>query len=167
MEHKQLPRVGLYAHRAIIASERACLRVVRRLRWPKGIRCPRCGSSRHRRMREDGRPEHGCRRCRYHLSDTTGTIFAKSRTPLSKWVLAIGLFKIGIPARPLETELGVTYKTAWTIVNRIRQAVGADGFVRRLSGEVEVDDTYYGGRRKGKRGRGAGGKTPVVVSLTR
>jgi transposase-like protein len=113
-------------------------------------------------MPEDGRAEYRCRRCRHHFSETTGTIFARTRTPLSKWLLAIGLFKIGISARALQGELGVTYKTAWTLLDRIRRAVGADAVLTRLRGEVEIDDTYYGGHRKGKRGRGAAGKTPVV-----
>jgi transposase-like protein len=113
-------------------------------------------------MPEAGRLEYRCRRCRYHFSETTGTIFAKTRTPLAKWVLAIGLFKIGVSARTLQGELGVTYKTAWTLLDRIRRALVADPLLRRVSGEVEVDDTYYGGHRKGKRGRGAAGKTPVL-----
>lgn len=77
-------------------------------------------------------------------------------------MLAIGLFKIGISARALQTELSVTYKTAWTMLDRIRQAVSVDPLVRKLSGEVEIDDTYYGGRRKGKCGRGAAGKAAVI-----
>lgn len=162
MRNKQLPSIGLYAYRTILASEQLCHRLLRRIRWPKGVRCPRCSYSRIWRMTEAGRLEYRCRRCRCHFSDTTGTIFAKTRTPLSKWVLAVGLFKLGVAARPLQTELGVTYKTAWTMLDRIRQAVGADPVLRRLSGEVEIDDTYYGGHRKGKRGRGAAGKTPVV-----
>jgi uncharacterized membrane protein YdbT with pleckstrin-like domain len=105
-------------------------------------------------MREAGREEYRCRRCACHFSETTGTLFAKTRTPLAKWLLAIGLFKIGIAARPLQVELGVTYKTAWTMLDRIRQAVSADPLTRRLHGEVEIDDTYYGAPRKGKRGRG-------------
>jgi transposase-like protein len=113
-------------------------------------------------MREDGRTEYRCRRCRHHFTETSGTIFTKTRTPLTKWVLAIGLFKIGISARALQTELSVTYKTAWAMLDRIRQAVSVDPLVRRLSGEVEIDDTYYGGRRKGKRGRGAAGKAAVI-----
>lgn len=162
MAHKGFRPIGLYEYRAIIASEQACLRLLRRIRWPKGIRCPRCAYSRIWRMREHGRLEYRCRRCRHHFTGTSDTIFAKTRTPLAKWVLAIGLFKIGISARALQTELGVTYKTAWAMLDRIRQAVSTDSLVRKLSGEVEIDDTYYGGHRKGKRGRGAAGKAAVI-----
>jgi transposase len=162
MRNDELHPIGLYAYRTILASERLCHQLLRRIRWPTGVRCPRCGYSRIWHMSEAGRPEYRCRRCRFHFSETTGTIFAKTRTPLSKWILAIGLFKIGIAARPLRVELGVTYKTAWTMLDRLRQAVAAEPLMRRLSGEVEIDDTYYGGHRKGKRGRGAAGKTPVL-----
>lgn len=113
-------------------------------------------------MPEDGRVEYRCRRCRHHFSETTGTIFTKTRTPLSKWLLATGLFKIGLSARTLRGELGVTYKTAWTMLDRIRAAVGADAVLTRLRGKVEIDDIYYGGHRQGKRGRGAAAKTPVL-----
>jgi len=84
-------------------------------------------------MRDAGRLKYRCRRCRHHFTETSGTIFAKTRTPLSKWVLAIGLFKIGISARALQAELGMTYKTAWTMLDRIRQAVSG---IRQRGGRV-------------------------------
>ena len=154
--------MSLYDYRHYIASERACLALVRRLRWPNGIRCPRCRAPKIWHMREFGTVRYRCKVCRHHFSDTSTTIFEATRTPLSKWLLAVGLWKHGISARGLAAALGVTYKTAWSMLRTMRQAVGADQFFVQLSGEVEVDETYYGGRRKGKRGRGAAGKTPVM-----
>jgi len=82
------------------------------------------------------------------LRETSGTIFEKTRTPLSKWVLAIGLFKIGIAAHQLKDEISITYKTSWQMLNRIRKAIHDDPLTHQLSGHIEVDETYYGGKKK-------------------
>ncbi len=136
--------------------------MIRQIRRPQGPRCPRC---RHRRIwktHEQGVRKYFCARCRYKFSDTTGTLLEKTRTPLSKWLLAIGLWKLGCSAAALQAELGVTYKTAWAMLRSMRRAVAEDTLFRKLSGHVEVDETYFGGGRKGRRGRGAAGKTIVV-----
>ncbi len=154
--------MSLYAYRRFLASERLCQRLWHQLRWPRGVRCPACEARRIWRMREGGRPDYRCRRCGHHFSDTAGTIFAKTRTPLTKWVLAIGLFRVGISAQGLARELAVGYKTAWKMLMALRTALAADPLLERLAGRVEVDETYFGGRQKGQRGRGAAHKTPAV-----
>lgn len=154
--------MSLYAYRQFIASERACQRLWQQLRWPQGVRCPACEGRRIWRMREGAQRDYRCRRCGHHFSDTAGTIFAKTRTPLAKWVLAIGLFRVGISAQGLARELAVGYKTAWKMGMTLRTAITADPLLERLAGRVEVDETYFGGRQKGKRGRGAAHKTAVV-----
>lgn len=154
--------MGLYNYRRYLASERACLQLVRQIRWPRGVQCPRCEHRRIWKTHERGLRKYFCGRCRFKFSDTSGTLFEKTRTPLSKWVLAIGLWKLGCSAKTLQAELGVTYKTAWTMLHAMRRAVIDDTLFRQLSGHVEVDETYFGGRRKGKRGRGAAGKTIVL-----
>jgi transposase len=154
--------MGRSQYRAFIASETACVRLLRQLRWPRGIRCLACGYGRVWRMREAGRTEYRCKRCGSHFSDTSGTVFARSRTPLTKWVLAIGLFRVGCSARALAQELCVTYKTAWRLVTILRTVLTAGPLLVRLAGHVEVDETYFGSRRKGPRRRGAAGKTPLV-----
>ena len=154
--------MGLYQYREFIASEKACNRFIRDLRWPKGGRCPGCGYSRIWRIQEKERSEYICKRCRYHFSLTTGTVFEKTRTPLSKWILAVGLFKTGVSAHRLKEEVNVTYKTAWKMLNMIRSCISHGQLIDKLKGRVEVEDTYFGGRQKGKRGRGAAHKRPAV-----
>lgn len=154
--------MSLFQYRAFIASEVACLRLLRQLRWPTGIRCPMCNYRRVWRMREAGRVEYRCKRCGHHFSDTSGTVFARSRPPLAKWVLAIGLFRIGLSAAALAREVCVTYKTAWALLTTLRTVLASDALLTRLAGHVEVDETYFGGRQKGRRGRGAAHKIPVV-----
>lgn len=153
---------GIYNYRRYIANESLCLQLIKRIRWPDKICCPRCNSPKIWRMRESNRVEYRCKKCHYHFSNTSGTIFEKTKIPLSKWILAIGLWKIGISGLQLQWAIGVNYKTARTMLKAMRQATVNDTMFIKLSGEVEIDDTYYGGRRKGKRGRGAAGKMPVV-----
>jgi transposase-like protein len=113
-------------------------------------------------MREQGIVRYRCKDCRCHFSLRTGTFFEGSRLPLTKWVLAIGLFRIGISARSLARELNVAVRVAWALMHRLRDVVQHDVLMRKLRGRIEVDETYIGGRHKGKRGRGAAHKTIVV-----
>ncbi len=144
------------------------------LRWPNGPACPHCGSANVTRI-------HGraatvrpglwrCRACRKQFTATVGTIFEDSHIPLHKWFLAIALMcssKKGVSALQLQRNLGLgSYKTAWFMAHRIRYAMQPNGRPP-LYGTVEVDETYIGGKRPGKRGRGAEGKTPVVPLIER
>jgi transposase len=129
--------------------------------------CPKCKQTRPFHKVKD-RPAWDCDYCGYHLHPTAGTIFHKSSTSLHLWFYAMFLVsqtRCGISAKQLERELGVTYKTAWRMLNLIRnQLMGDDGEV--LSGEVEVDETYVGGRMRGQqrhpgRPKADENKTPV------
>ncbi len=119
--------------------------------------CPKCGRVR-RFHRVASRPSYSCDSCGQHIHPTAGTIFHKSSTSLRHWFHAVFLMastRCGISAKQLERELGVTYKTAWRMFHRIRELLLDDG--EPLSGEVEADETYMGGRSKGRTGRpGAG-----------
>lgn len=154
--------MGLYDYRHIIANERTCYWLIHRLRWPQGPKCPGCGTGRPYAMGERGIVRYRCRGCRKHFSLRTGTVFQGSRLPLTKWVLAIGLFRIGISARSLARELAVSVRVAWAMLHKLRDVVQRDVLMRKLRGRIEVDETYIGGRRKGKRGRGAAHKTIVL-----
>ena len=142
-------------------DDKACLSYIFRRRCPKGTKCAKC-------QHEDcfypieGRKEYVCSHCGSHFSPTAGTIFHKSPTRLVSWFHAIflmGQSKNGVAAKELERQLGVTYKCAWRIAKQIRLMMKTSG--RILEGIVEADETYIGGKRKGKRGRGAAGKTAV------
>jgi len=159
--------MGLYAYRHVISNERCCYRLLHRLRWPQGVNCPRCGARDVWRMSKQGRSEYRCKRCRYHFSLLTGTALHGTRLPLTKWVLAVGLFKIGISSHALALELEVSQRIAWRMVTVFRQLIAHNALLRKVRGSVEVDNTSIGGRRKGKHGRGAAGKVLVFGLKTR
>jgi transposase len=148
-------------------TDGACLDFLFKARYPKGVTCPKCQKvTNHYRI--NGRKVYSCEFCGNHISPTAGTIFHKSDTPLKSWFHAMFLMaatKTGISAKQLERELGVTYKTAWRMFRQIRKLMNEH--VNPLSSQVEVDETYIGGRRKGKRGRGAAGKSVVMGMVER
>jgi transposase-like protein len=119
---------------------------LKRLRWPKGIKCPRCESDKVSPIKD--RKQYNCNACSYQFSVTSGTIFNDSHLPLWKWFLATYLMtesKKGISACQLQRNLACTYRTAWFLCHRIRAAM-KDVNPAPLSGTVEVDETYIGGK---------------------
>lgn len=134
------------------------------LRWPEGVACLRCGSLTVYRLPK--RNQFECKDCTYQFSVTTGTVLNDTHLPLWKWFLGTYLIveaKKGISARQLGRTLHVARKTEWYLSHRIRwamaQAMGNDPL---LTGEVEVDETYIGGRVRGK-GRGYVDNKTIVV----
>jgi transposase-like protein len=130
-------------------SEDRCHEYLEDLRWPDGVRCPRCESEKISRIK--ARRQFDCDACRYQFSVRVGTIFHDSKLPLWKWFLAVymmGESKKGISANQLKRMLGVSYKTAWYLCHRIRAAMKDEGG-ELLSGIVEADETYIGGKAKG------------------
>lgn len=157
--------IGLYDYRKIVASERASFELIRKIRWPKGVRCPRCNFARNRHFPENAVPKHQCKRCNYKFSDITGTIFQRTKIPLSKWILAIALFKIGISALQLSKEISVVYPVAWRLMHIFRDVVDKDPLFTQLHGIVEIDETYFGGKEHRHRKYGKTGfrnKTIVI-----
>ena len=143
----------------------ACLDYLEWLRWPDGFVCPRCETARSWRM-GDGR--FWCERCRRRVSVTMGTLFHRTRTPLTVWFAAAWYMtsaKNGVSAKTLHRLLGFgSYQTAWTMLHRFRTVMVRPGR-DRLAGEVEVDETLVGGTKPGKPGRGAAGKVLVAVAV--
>jgi len=148
-------------------DDNACLDWLKNYLYPNGILCQQCSQvTKHHRVTK--RACYACDKCGSQTYPMVGTIFEKSVTPLKLWFYAIYLMsatRCGISAKQIQRETGVTYKTAWRMFRQIRSLLQED--IPALTGEVEVDETYVGGRRHGKRGRGAEGKTAVVGAVQR
>jgi len=159
---EEYPR-NLMELEANFATEEACRAYLARLRWPTGFRCPRCGSEKAWPVRSLWE----CAACGGQTSVTAGTIFQDTRTPLTVWFRAIGWVttqKNGVSALGLQRVLGLgSYQTAWAWLHKLRRAMVRPGR-DRLTGAVEVDETYLGGTEVGKRGRQMGKKALIAVA---
>jgi transposase-like protein len=136
-------------------SEDKCHDYLEELRWPDGVRCPRCDSDKISRIVK--RRQFDCDGCRYQFSVRVGTIFHDSKLPLWKWFLAVYMIcesKKGVSANQLKRMLGVSYKTAWYLCHRIRSAVGGGEEAGLLRGIIEADETWVGGYRSKEDGGG-------------
>ncbi|MDA2915431.1 IS1595 family transposase [Nitrospinae bacterium AH_259_B05_G02_I21] len=145
-------------------DEDECRIFLEELRWPDGVKCPRCNHKSISRVKKRG--QFDCNSCRYQFSVTAGTIFHDSHLPLSKWFITIYLMlesKKGVSANQIKRTIGVSYKTAWYLCHRIRAAMTEIG-PPKLSGKVEVDETWVGGKKRG-RGKGYKGNKSIVVGV--
>jgi len=134
-----------------IPDEQAAIDHFRAIRWKGGAFCPYCGGLRIYDLK--GNRKHKCADCRVSFSIKVGTIFEDTKIPLRKWLAAIWLItshKKGIASTQLARDIGVTQKTAWFMLHRLRHAARTRSFNRPLDGEVEVDETYVGGRAKNR-----------------
>lgn len=132
-------------------DEESCLEYLEKMRWQLGFSCPRCGATKVPYRASRGRIV--CCACRHQSTVTAGTLFEKTRTPLSSWFAAVWYItnqKSGVSALGLQSLLGLgSYQTAWTMLHRLRRAMVNPGR-DRLSGVVEVDETTVGGQDVGK-----------------
>ena len=145
------------------------------IRWPEGPTCPHCGSFNATRL--EGKKHRAglvqCNDCREQFTVTVGTVFERSKVPLHKWLLCNHLLcasKKGMSAKQIERMLGVTYKTAWFMCHRIREAMKTDGTDGPLGGPdavVEADETYVGGKAKNRATRAPAPKKAVVALVER
>jgi transposase-like protein len=146
-------------------DEEACRDYFARMRWPEGFRCPACN---HAEAWVSKRGLRECQSCGRQTSVTAGTVFQDTRLPLGLWFRAMWAmtgYKHGVSALGLQKVLGMgRYETVWTMLQKLRVAMVRPGR-ERLSDTVEVDETYIGGVRPGKRGRGAEGKALVAVAV--
>lgn len=144
----------------------ACLHEIFVNRNEGVVACPFCGSADNAFYKVRNRKCYECKDCGRQLHPLAGTIFHKSATPLKQWFYAIFLFsksKNGVSAMELQRQLGVTYKTAWRMAKQIRLLFNIDE--EKLTGTVEMDETYIGGRRK--LAEKYDNKTPVVGAVER
>lgn len=149
-------------------TEQSCQEYLYQMRWPKGFICPHCQHQEYWVMKRGQSQQYRCKHCRSWISATAGTIFQDTHIPLQIWFGAIWQVvsqKNGVSALGLQQVLGIgKYKTAWTMLHKLRIAMVRPGR-DRLIGPVQVDETYIGGPRAGKRGRGAAGKTLVIIAV--
>ena len=148
-------------------TEEKCLAFLEHMRWPDGVKCISCESLRITRITAKGKKNrktgkrspdrelYQCNECRFQFTATTGTVYHDTHLPLSKWFLAIALItesKKGISANQLARALGVQYRTAWHLAHRIRKAM-VEANPPQLTGVVEMDETYIGGKQRGYKGK--------------
>lgn len=144
-------------------NDDVCLKHLFKVRFVKNHECPKCKRETTWHLLNSERA-FSCSKCGHHIHPTVGTIFEDSKTSLQLWFYAIYLFtttRSGVSAKELQRQLGVTYKTAWRMGHQIRKHMSEVDGDEPLIGIVEIDETYVGGKRKGKRGRGAEGKSIV------
>jgi len=138
-------------------SEEECREYLERQRWPDGAHCPKCGADKPWRITRKAasknavRSLYRCRACKRQFTATVGTIFEDSKIPLNKWFAGIYMMcasKKGVSAHQLHRELEITYKSAWFMCQRVRYAM-SDRNPTLLTGIIEADETYVGGKPRG------------------
>jgi transposase-like protein len=158
----------------LFADEDAAREWLEAERWPEGPVCPQCGvvDRAYKLTPKEGssRPVRKgvwkCRDCRKQFTVTIGTIFAETHIPLNKWLYAIHLMcssKKGISANQLSRDLEITYKSAWFLAHRIRKAMEKEPMQEKLTGTIEADETFVGGKRRGMSGGPTAKGTKTIV----
>jgi len=162
----KMAETSLFDWQKRFSTEQDCIEALIEVRWPDGFVCPNCSYNKAYFIAT--RDLYQCSKCNHQTSITAGTIFHSTKIPLVMWFWAIYLTasdKGGISALRLAKQIGVSWPTAWKMLQKIRAAMKDRDSIYRLQGIIELDDTLVGGKRPGKRGRGAEDKTPVVVAV--
>jgi transposase-like protein len=172
MEQAKQPKTLQEAIR-YYSDEQVCIDVVAKLRWPNGPECPACGHKEHYYLATQKRWK--CKECYKQFTVKLGTIFEESPIHLDKWLTALWMLvncKNGISSYEVASTIGITQKSAWFVLHRLRYALQT-GSIMKLggpSGEVEVDETFIGGKarnmhlsKRKRRITGTGGKDKVIV----
>lgn len=149
-------------------NEQQCRQALIQWRWPEGFQCPVCGHDKYCEL--NTRLLFQCNGCHAQTSVTAGTIFDSTKLPLTTWFLGIYHItqsKISFSALSLKRFIGVSYNTALLMKHKVQQAMKERDDSRLLTGFIQLDDAYWGGKKRdGKRGRGATGKIPFVAAVS-
>jgi transposase-like protein len=169
-EPKNLPQTLIEAI-CYFSDQDVCVQFVAKLRWPDGPICPTCGGTEHSYLTT--RRVWKCKACKRQFSVKVGSIFEDSAIPLDKWLAAMWMIansKNGVSSHKMARSLGITQKSAWFLLHRIRLAMQTGTFAK-LDGEIEVDETFIGGKarnmHKSKRAKkitGTGGNDKAIVA---
>ena len=147
-------------------DDQKCRNYLEHLRWRNGVRCPKCQGERISSILK--RDQYDCDSCRYQFSVTAGTVFHDTHLPLTKWFLAVYLIcqsRKGMSANQLKRMLRVNYRTAWYLCHRIRHAMAEVQPQAKLDGTIEIDETYVGGRIKGRGVQAGRDNKEVVIGI--
>lgn len=159
--------MDLYTYEHIIRSKKSSRNYLLGFCFKNHQRiCPRCNGRKLYRLQDNRRR---CAKCRFTFHDFTGRWINHGALTPDQWLRLIKLFELEISTRKIASQLGIAYNTAYKGITTIRMSILAhtNDCDLLLGGEVELDESYFGGRRKGKRGRGAAGKVPVFGILER
>jgi transposase-like protein len=148
-------------------TEEQCFERLTKLRWPEGFCCPQCDNKAccHLKRRKH---TFQCNFCKAQTSITAGTIYHSTKMPLTKWFLAMYLMtqsKNGISQLELARQVGVSANTGAMMYHKLAQVMLERDTGKPLSGAIEIDDAYWGGKKKGKRGRGSKNKIPFLAAI--
>ena len=150
----------------LYGTEALCHAALVKMRWPDGFVCPKCAGRKYSYC--EPKRLFQCSTCHLQTSVRAGTIFEKSKTPLTKWFLVMHLMtcsKNDIASLELARQIGVKWDTAWLIKQKLMEVMLQRNSIYKLSGDIQVDDAYQGGEKAGKPGRGAANKLPFVIAV--